>query len=68
MPTKLSQEDILESISTMTVLELSELLKAFEDRFGVTAAPAAVAAGRPAPAAPPRRSRWSRSRKSSTSC
>jgi large subunit ribosomal protein L7/L12 len=46
MPTKLSQEDILESISSMTVLELSELLKAFEDRFGVTAAaPVAVAAG-----------------------
>jgi large subunit ribosomal protein L7/L12 len=45
MPTKLSQEDILESISSMTVLELSELLKAFEDRFGVTAAPAAAAAG-----------------------
>ena len=44
MPTKLSQEDILESISSMTVLELSELLKAFEDRFGVTAAaPVAVA-------------------------
>jgi large subunit ribosomal protein L7/L12 len=38
MPTKLSQEDILESISKMTVLELSELLKAFEERFGVAAA------------------------------
>jgi len=51
MPTKLSQEDILESISGMTVLELSELLKAFEERFGVTAAaPVAVAAG-PASAA-----------------
>ena len=45
MPTKLSQEDILEAISNMTVLELSELLKSFEDRFGVTAAaPVAVAA------------------------
>ena len=45
MPTKLSQEDILEAISNMTVLELSELLKSFEERFGVTAAaPVAVAA------------------------
>jgi len=44
MPTKLSQEDILDAISNMTVLELSELLKSFEERFGVTAAaPAAVA-------------------------
>ncbi|MGA3217558.1 MAG: 50S ribosomal protein L7/L12 [Acidimicrobiales bacterium] len=52
MPTKLSQEDILESISSMTVLELSELLKAFEDRFGVTAAaPAAAGPAGPASAA-----------------
>ena len=42
--TTLAKDDILEAISTMTVLELSELLKAFEDRFGVTAAaPVAVA-------------------------
>ena len=53
MPTKLSQEDILEAISSMTVLELSELLKSFEERFGVTAAaPVAVAAGGGAAAAP----------------
>ena len=46
MPTK---EDILDSIANMTVLELSELLKDFEEKFGVTAAaPVAVAA---APAA-----------------
>ena len=44
-----TKEEILDSISSMTVLELSELLKDFEERFGVTAAaPAAVAA---APAA-----------------
>jgi large subunit ribosomal protein L7/L12 len=44
-----TQEDILESIANLSVLELSELLKAFEEKFGVTAAaPAAVAA---APAA-----------------
>jgi len=46
MPTK---EDILESIASMTVLELSELLKDFEEKFGVTAAaPVAVAAAAPA--------------------
>jgi large subunit ribosomal protein L7/L12 len=44
-----TKEEILDSIANMTVLELSELLKEFEDKFGVTAAaPAAVAA---APAA-----------------
>ncbi|MGB6058338.1 MAG: 50S ribosomal protein L7/L12 [Microthrixaceae bacterium] len=38
-------EEILDSIASLTVLELSELLKAFEERFGVTAAaPVAVAA------------------------
>ncbi len=41
-----TKDDILEAISNMTVLELSELLKAFEERFGVTAAaPVAAAAG-----------------------
>ena len=39
-----TKEEILDSISNMTVLELSELLKEFEDRFGVSAA-APVAAG-----------------------
>jgi large subunit ribosomal protein L7/L12 len=44
MATKLSQDDLLEAIDGMTVLELSEFIKAFEDRYGVTAAaPAAVA-------------------------
>ena len=39
-----TKEDILDAISEMTVLELSELLKEFEERFDVTAAaPAAVA-------------------------
>jgi large subunit ribosomal protein L7/L12 len=38
-------EEILDKIANLTVLELSELLKDFEERFGVTAAaPAAVAA------------------------
>ncbi len=41
-----TKEEILDSIAGMTVLELSELLKEFEEKFGVTAAaPAAVAAG-----------------------
>jgi large subunit ribosomal protein L7/L12 len=44
-----TNEEILDSISNLTVLELSELLKAFEERFGVTAAaPVAVAAAAPA--------------------
>jgi len=44
-----TKEEILDGIAGMTVLELSELLKEFEERFGVTAAaPVAVAA---APAA-----------------
>ena len=45
-----TKDEILDAISNMTVLELSELLKEFEDRFGVTAAaPVAVAAaGAPA--------------------
>ena len=42
-------EEILDSIANLTVLELSELLKAFEEHFGVTAAaPVAVAAAAPA--------------------
>ena len=44
-----TKEEILDGIASMSVIELSELLKEFEERFGVTAAaPAAVAA---APAA-----------------
>ena len=44
-----TKEEILDSIASMTVLELSEFIKRFEERYGVTAAaPAAVAA---APAA-----------------
>jgi len=40
----LSQEDVLSAISNWTVLELSEFVKAFEEKFGVTAAaPVAVA-------------------------
>ena len=44
-----TKEEILDAIAGMTVLELSDLLKQFEDRFGVTAA-APVAVGVAAPA------------------
>ena len=44
-----TKEEILDAIAGMTVLELSELLSDFEEKFGVTAAaPAAVAAAAPA--------------------
>ena len=49
MASAISQDDLLEAIDKMTVLELSEFIKKFEERYGVTAAaPVAVAA---APAA-----------------
>jgi len=51
----LSKEEILDGISALTVIELKDLLDAFEERFGVTAAaPVAVAAvaGAPAGGAP----------------
>ena len=49
MATKLSQDQLLEAIDGMTVLELSEFVKKFEERYGVTAAaPVAVAAAAPA--------------------
>ena len=51
-----TKEDILEAISSMTVIELKELLDAFEEKFDVTAAApeavAAVAGGGAAAAAP----------------
>jgi large subunit ribosomal protein L7/L12 len=41
----MSKDDILEAIANMTVLEVSELISAMEEKFGVTAAaPVAVAA------------------------
>ncbi|AGF47291.1 large subunit ribosomal protein L7/L12 [Candidatus Kinetoplastibacterium desouzaii TCC079E] len=46
----LSKNEILEAVSSMTVLELSELIKDMEDKFGVSAA-AAVAVAAPAAAA-----------------
>ena len=42
----LTQDDLLEAIDKMTVLELSEFIKRFEERYGVTAAaPAATSSG-----------------------
>jgi large subunit ribosomal protein L7/L12 len=49
-----AQTEILDKISSMSVLELSELIKAMEDKFGVSAAAAVAVAGPaagPAPAA-----------------
>ena len=49
----MSKESILEEISNLTVIELKDLLDAFEEKFGVTAAaPVAVAAAGGAAAAP----------------
>ena len=47
------QTEILDKISTMTVLELSELIKAMEDKFGVSAAAAVAVAAPSAGAAAP---------------
>ncbi len=50
----LSKDQIIDAIASMTVLEVSELVKAMEEKFGVTAAaPVAVAAGPAAAAAAP---------------
>jgi large subunit ribosomal protein L7/L12 len=51
--TKLTHDDLLEVFEQMTVLELSEFVKKFEERFQVTAAaPMAVTAAAPGGAAP----------------
>ena len=47
----LTNEEILEAIASKTVLEISELIKMMEEKFGVVAAAAAVAAGPAAGAA-----------------
>lgn len=48
---KLSQEDLLAQFEELTLIELSEFVKAFEEKFDVTAA-AAVAAAPAGPGAP----------------
>ncbi len=45
---KLTKEEILEAVESMTVIELNELVEAFEEKFGVTAAAPAAAAAAPA--------------------
>ncbi len=49
----MNREELISAIESMTVLELAELVKALEEKFGVSAAaPVAVAAGPAAAAAP----------------
>lgn len=39
----ITKEDILEAVGSLTVMELNDLVKAFEEKFGVSAAAVAVA-------------------------
>jgi large subunit ribosomal protein L7/L12 len=48
----ITKEDILEAVGNMTVLDLNDLVKAFEEKFGVSAAAMAVAGPAAAVAAP----------------
>ncbi len=41
----ITKDDILEAVSSMSVMDLNELVSAFEEKFGVSAAAVAVAAG-----------------------
>jgi large subunit ribosomal protein L7/L12 len=45
MATTLSRDELLDAIGNMTVLELADFVKAFEEKFGVTAAAPMAAAG-----------------------
>lgn len=49
----LNKEQILDAVAAMSVLDLSELIKAMEEKFGVSAAAAAVAVAAPAGGAAP---------------
>ena len=51
MSDKLNKDQIVDAISTLTVMELSDLVKGIEDKFGVKAAPAMGVAMAAAPAA-----------------
>jgi large subunit ribosomal protein L7/L12 len=48
----IAKQDILDAIGSMTVLELSQLIKDMEDKFGVSAAAATVAVAAPGAAGP----------------
>ncbi|HEX2093957.1 MAG TPA: 50S ribosomal protein L7/L12 [Longimicrobiaceae bacterium] len=55
MATTLTRDELLDAIGNMTVIELADFVKAFEEKFGVTAAAPVAAAAAPAaggPAAP----------------
>ena len=41
----ITKDDILEAVASMSVMDLNDLVKAFEEKFGVSAAAVAVAAG-----------------------
>ena len=62
----LTKEEILDGIAELSVIELSELLKDFEERFGVTAAAPVAVAAAAAPAGGRRRRRWRRRRRRSS--
>ena len=47
----ITKEDILEAVASLTVMELNDLVKAFEEKFGVSAAAMAVAGPAAGPAA-----------------
>jgi large subunit ribosomal protein L7/L12 len=52
MATKLSQEELLEQFENLTLIELAEFVKAFEEKFDVTAAAPVAMAAAGAPGAP----------------
>jgi large subunit ribosomal protein L7/L12 len=53
MATTLTRDELLDAIGNMTVLDLADFVKAFEEKFGVTAAaPVAMAAAAPSGGAP----------------
>ena len=64
---KISSSDLLEAFKEMTLIELSDFVKQFEDTFDVKAAAPMAVAGRPRPAVAARPPPRSRSRMSSTS-
>jgi large subunit ribosomal protein L7/L12 len=47
---KLTKDDLLKAVEEMSVMELADFVKALEEKFGVTAAPVAVAGAAPAAA------------------
>ena len=64
---KLSTDELLDAFKEMTLIELSEFVKQFEDTFGVTAAAPVAVPPRPPPAVPATSARRPPSRTSSTS-